>query len=113
MVSCKCGKTSVDDEEWYSRYIGKPKLLQQSDKLKELFPNYVGNPSIEIYEDGDSSKVVTYLNVPENRIEILYSNWDESSGQWIGDIDGTTLDDVDDTEFEILIKGIINQSKDD
>jgi hypothetical protein len=36
MVSCKCGKTSVDDEEWYSRYMGKPKFLQQSDKLKEL-----------------------------------------------------------------------------
>ena len=39
MVSCKCGKTSVDDEEWYSRYMGKPKFLQQSDKLKELNQN--------------------------------------------------------------------------
>jgi len=39
MVSCKCGKTSVDDEEWYSRYMGKPKFLQKSDKLKELNQN--------------------------------------------------------------------------
>jgi hypothetical protein len=87
--------------------------MTKADRLRELFPNYVGSPSIELYEDDDSVKVVTYINVPQNRIEILYSNWDESSGEWYGDTEGTTLDDVDegvndfdDTEFNLLIKGL-------
>jgi hypothetical protein len=39
MVSCNCGTTAVDDEELYSRFMGKPKLLQQSDKLEDLNQN--------------------------------------------------------------------------
>jgi hypothetical protein len=39
MVSCKCGKTSVDDEEFYIKCTGKPKLLQQSDNMKVLKQN--------------------------------------------------------------------------
>jgi hypothetical protein len=27
MVWCKCKKTAVDAEEWYTRFIGKPKLI--------------------------------------------------------------------------------------
>ena len=35
MVWCKCKKTAVDDEEYYSRFLGKPKLLEQSNnKIK-------------------------------------------------------------------------------
>ena len=30
MVWCKCGKTAVDAEEWYSRFVGKPKFLEES-----------------------------------------------------------------------------------
>jgi hypothetical protein len=90
------------------------KIMTKADKLRELFPNYIGSLNIELYEDGDSSKVVTYLNVPENRIEIMWTEWDEGAGEWYnGDIDGTTLDDVDggvnefdDDEFEILLKGL-------
>jgi hypothetical protein len=36
MVGCKCGKTAVDDEEYYQRFMGSPKLLEQSDNLEEL-----------------------------------------------------------------------------
>ena len=39
MVGCKCGKTAVDDEEWYSRCMGKPQLLTQSNTLEELNQN--------------------------------------------------------------------------
>ena len=35
MVWCKCKKTAVDAEEWYSRFVGKPKLLKESNtKIK-------------------------------------------------------------------------------
>lgn len=36
MVKCKCGETAVDDEEFYSRGFGKPKLLSKSNTLEEL-----------------------------------------------------------------------------
>ena len=36
MVGCKCGETFVDDEELYSRFIGKPKLINQSNTLEEI-----------------------------------------------------------------------------
>lgn len=39
MIGCKCGETLVDDEEQYIRFIGKPKLLNQSDTLEELKKN--------------------------------------------------------------------------
>ena len=39
MVGCKCGETAVDDEEWYSRFIGKPQLLDQSNVFEELNQN--------------------------------------------------------------------------
>jgi len=88
--------------------------MTKADRLRELFPNYVGSSSIEVYEDDTSLKVVTYLNVPENRIEIMWTEWDEGAGEWYnGDIDGTTLDDVDggvnefdNNEFNLLIKGL-------
>ena len=36
MVWCKCKKTAVDAEEWYSRFVGKPKLLKESNtKIKQ------------------------------------------------------------------------------
>lgn len=34
MVGCKCGETLVDDEEQYIRFIGKPKLIKQSNTIK-------------------------------------------------------------------------------
>jgi hypothetical protein len=87
--------------------------MTKADKLRELFPNYIGSPGIEVYEDDTSLKVVTYLNIPKNRIEVLWSNWDDGAGEWYGDIDGTTLDDVDggvnefdDEEFDLLVKGL-------
>ena len=48
--------------------------------LRELFPNYKGNPGIEVYEDDNSAKIVTYLNVSENRIEVMWTEWDEGIG---------------------------------
>lgn len=36
MVICECGKTSVDAEEYYTRFTGKPKLIKESDNLEEL-----------------------------------------------------------------------------
>ena len=36
MVRCKCGETAVDDEEWYGRFMGKPKLLNQSNNLEDM-----------------------------------------------------------------------------
>ena len=88
--------------------------MTKADKLRELFPTYIGSPGIEVYEDDDSSKVVTYLNIPENRIEIMWTEWDEGAGEWHnGEIDGTTLDDVDggvneldDDEFNLLVQGL-------
>jgi hypothetical protein len=88
--------------------------MTKADRLRELFPNYIGSPGIELYEDDTSLKVVTYINVPENRIEIMWTEWDEGAGDWYnGDIEGTTLDDVDggvngldDNEFNLLIKGL-------
>ncbi len=84
--------------------------MTKADKIRELFPNFIGSPGIEVYEDDTAVKTVTYLNVPENRIEILWSNWDEGAGEWHGDIDGTILDDADggvnefdDEEFKLLI----------
>ena len=29
MVWCKCKKTAVDAEEWYTRFVGKPKLIYE------------------------------------------------------------------------------------
>ena len=88
--------------------------MTKANRLRELFPSYIGSPGIEVYEDDTSLKVVTYLNVPENRIEIMWTEWDEGAGEWYnGDIEGTTLDDVDggvnefdDNEFNLLIKGL-------
>jgi len=86
--------------------------MTKADKLRELFPNYVGSPGIEVIEDDDSLKVVTYLNVPKNRIEIMWTNWDEGAGLHV-DIEGATLDDAsdgvnefDDNEFKLLIQGL-------
>tara|TARA_R100000541_G_scaffold14242_1_gene23608 strand:- start:7346 stop:7615 length:270 start_codon:yes stop_codon:yes gene_type:complete len=88
--------------------------MTKANKLRELFPNYKDNPGIEVYEDDNSAKIVTYLNVSENRIEVMWTEWDEGIGEWHnGEIDGTTLDDVDggvnefdDEEFNLLIKGL-------
>ena len=88
--------------------------MTKADKLRELFPDFVASPFIEIYEDDESLKVVAHLNVPENRIEIMWNNWDEGAGGWYnGDIKGATLDDVssgvnefDDNEFKLLIQGL-------
>lgn len=88
--------------------------MTKADKLRELFPTYIGSPSIELFEDDDSLKVVTYLNIPENRIEIMWTEWDEGAGEWHnGEIEGATLDNVedgvngfDDKEFELLIQGL-------
>ena len=33
MVWCKCKKSAVDAEEWYSRFVGKPKMLEESNTL--------------------------------------------------------------------------------
>ncbi len=92
--------------------------MTKANRLRELFPNYIGSPDIEVYEDDDSCKTVTYLDVPNNRIEVLWSNFDNSAGEWHGDIDGTTLDDADggvnefdDTEFDLLIKGLKNKNE--
>jgi hypothetical protein len=35
MVGCKCGKSAVDDEEGYTRTIGKPKKLKTFNKTKQ------------------------------------------------------------------------------
>lgn len=88
--------------------------MTKANKLRELFPTFIGSPGIEVYEDDNSSKIVTYLNVPENRIEVMWTEWDEGAGEWHnGEIDGTTLDDgdggvneFDDDEFNLLIKGL-------
>ena len=88
--------------------------MTKANKLRELFPNYKDSPGIEVYEDDNSAKIVTYLNVSENRIEVMWTEWDEGIGEWHnGEIDGTTLDDVDggvnefdDEEFNLLIKGL-------
>lgn len=88
--------------------------MTKADRLREIFPNYIGIAGIEVYEDDTSLKIVTYLNIPENRVEIMWTEWNEGAGEWYnGDIDGTTLDDVDggvnefdDNEFNLLIKGL-------
>lgn len=94
--------------------------MTKADKLRELFPTYIGSTSIELYEDDDSrysrlfSKVVTYLNIPGNRIEIMWTEWDEGAGNWYnGEIEGCTLDNAedgvngfDDEEFKLLIQGL-------
>tara|TARA_Y100000389_G_scaffold5497_1_gene5283 strand:+ start:442 stop:609 length:168 start_codon:yes stop_codon:yes gene_type:complete len=54
--------------------------MTKANKLRELFPNYKGNPGIEVYEDDNSAKIVTYLNVSENRIEVMWTEWDEGIG---------------------------------
>ena len=36
MVWCKCKKTAVDAEEWYTRFVGKPKLLKESNTLAPM-----------------------------------------------------------------------------
>ena len=42
------------------------------EKLKELFPNYIGNLDFEILDKhGDVSDEITYIDVPENKIEYL------------------------------------------
>lgn len=88
--------------------------MTKADKLRELFPTFIGSPSIELFEDDTSLKVVTYLNIPENRIEIMWTEWDEGAGEWHnGEIEGWTLDNVedgvngfDDEEFKLLIQGL-------
>jgi len=87
--------------------------MKKANKLRAKFPTFIGKSNIEVYADEDASKIVTYINVPENRIEIMWSNWDESSGQWYNDDpEITTLDDAvnefDKIEFIVLIKGIKN-----
>lgn len=87
--------------------------MRKANKLRALFPTFIWKSNIEVYEDEDTSKIVTYINVPENRIEIMWSNWDESSGQWYNDDpEITTLDDAvnqfDKIEFILLTKGIKN-----
>lgn len=94
-------------------------MISKADKLRELFPTFIGSPGIEVYEDDTSLKIVTYINIPENRIEVMWTEWDEGAGEWYnGEIDGTTLDDVnggvnefDDKEFKLLIQGL-HKSKD-
>ena len=93
--------------------------MTKADKLRELFPTYIGSPSIEIYEDDDALKVVTYLNIPENRIETMWTIWDEGKGGWYnGEFEGATLDNaedgingLDDEEFKLLVQGL-RKSKD-
>ena len=90
--------------------------MTKADKLRELFPDFVGSPDIEIYEDDESVKVVTYLDVPENHIEIMCANFDEGAGVWymeIWETERATLDDAsngvnefDDNEFKLLIQGL-------
>ena len=90
--------------------------MTKADKLRKLFPNYIGSPNIEIFQDDTSSKVVTYLNIPNDRIAVMWSDWDEGAGSYYdGDIDETYLDDIhggvnefDDNEFNILIKELKN-----
>jgi hypothetical protein len=36
MVYCDCGKSSVDDEEYYTRFFGKPKLVLKSNNINDL-----------------------------------------------------------------------------
>ncbi len=36
MVGCKCGKTSVDDEEYYQRHNGSAKLITKSNNKEDL-----------------------------------------------------------------------------
>lgn len=88
--------------------------MTKADRLRELFPNYIGSPGIEIYEDDDALRVVTYLNVPENRIETMWTTWDEGTGGWYnGEIDFGSLDSQDlgvnefsNDEFKLLLQGL-------
>jgi hypothetical protein len=36
MVGCKAGRSAVDAEEHYSRFMGSPKLVKESDDVKDL-----------------------------------------------------------------------------
>ena len=36
MVGCKEGCSSVDAEEYYTRFMGSPKLIKESNNKKEL-----------------------------------------------------------------------------
>jgi hypothetical protein len=89
-------------------------LMTKADKLRKLFPDFVGSPDIEIYKDDESLKVVTYLDVPENHIEIMCTNFDEGAGVWYnGDTKRATLDDAsngvnefDYNEFKLIIQGL-------
>ena len=83
--------------------------MTKADKLRALFPTFIGKSNIEVYEDENSSKIVTYINVPENRIKIMWENWDEGAGEWYYDEpESTTLDDAinefDKIEFILLTK---------
>lgn len=85
--------------------------MTKADKLRKSFPTFIGKSNIEVYEDENSSKIVTYINVPENRIKIMWENWDEGAGEWNYDEpESTALDDAinefDNTEFNLLIKSI-------
>lgn len=87
--------------------------MTKANQLRNLFPNYVGAPFIEVYEDDDDCTSIVYLDIPNNRIEVLYSSFDYSAGEWYSDIERTTLDDdmdgvnsLDDGEFNLLVKGL-------
>ena len=43
--------------------------MKKANKLRAKFPTFIGKSNIEVYADEDASKIVTYINVPENRID--------------------------------------------
>jgi len=85
--------------------------MTKADKLRELFPDFVSHVDIDLNESG--SKRVVFLNVPSNTISISHT-FPASCGCCMDcEIEDATLDCVeegvnefDDTEFEILIKGL-------
>lgn len=83
--------------------------MTKADTLRKIFPDFVGHPSIEIWDN----KVVCFLNVPQNIIEVMFKFIEPCGCCHDTDVDKTTLDDFeggvnsfDDDEFELLIEGL-------
>lgn len=85
--------------------------MTKADKLRELFPDFCSHVDIDLNDDG--SKRVVFINVPQNIISISHV-FPASCGCCMDcEIEDATLDNVEDgvnefdnEEFELLIKGL-------
>ncbi len=85
------------------------------EKLKSQFPNLVQDIDFEMFNQyGDLNRVITSIDVPNNRIESIYYFMAECGCCTTSDDDVEVLDDLNylsDSEFDRLIKEL-NKSQD-